>query len=475
MKTINFNGQQQPSWLWLTKVPLDIMPPRAGRYSQIPGRAGAHEHGQDFGPRPLPYEVSILADNPDDLEAKVEELAAWLYTEKPAPLTQSNKPGRTYYASFTDSSELASIADVGEGTITFMAADPLKYGPLIPVNVAASLQDIDYKGSYKGFPLVRITPQGNTSFISYAKDGQTVLIGDPANAINETIAEKLSRLLEDNLTTTSGWTTGSTFIDGGAIVGQITPENGYFTSYDYGTGTDWHGPALKRSVSEAIQDFRVEAIIDFETNEKALGRAEIYLMDVNNALIGKMALKDIWSNAKKGYLEMRAGNLTSGNYFYSGEGKRPGYFNDFYGMLRIERRGSYWFGYVAKIVKGRHTDPMFFKLEDKANKYIAKLAQVEIHLGAAGTNEALPKNRIHKLNVDKINNLADSQKGIIAKAGDVVEVEHDYKKVFINGELRNDLLVATSKLFALDPGVNRINFHQESNQDIVVEYRERFL
>lgn len=472
---LTFNGVLQPDWLMITKAPLAVMPPRSGRYLSAPGVDGVYPQGQDFGPRALPYEVAIFADSKEDVLRKVEQLAAWLYTEEPAVLQRSDEPGRHYIAEFTDSSELDRIIDTAQGSITFFAPKPFKYGATQSPAVTQETASINNLGTYKTFPLVKFTANTNLTHLQYAKGGEVVLVGKPESVEDSAPVSPLTSVLTDELSTTTGWTSGSTIIEGGAISGAMVSEGGAFKSNNYGTGTAWHGPALKKSLPAPLTDFRVDAYIDFRSGLANVGRAEIYLMDANGAIIGKMGIKDMWGAAEKTSLEFRAGNLSTGKYIYTGE-PSPGSYTAFNGVLRIERSGKTWRIYAAKIASnGRHFRFAQAEFEDVNEQYAAQLAQVQIHVAAYGTKTVLTTNAVKKIEVFRENDLTAVNSAYIAKAGDIVEVDHETKRVYLNGEFRNDLLNMGSRLFPLDPGANSLSFSQSANASITVDYTERYL
>lgn len=83
-------------------------------------------------------------------------------------------------------------------------------------------------------------------------------------------------------------------MDFGKVAGSFANlGEGPLQAADYGTGTGWHGPALKRSLSVPIQNFRVEVDLDFQMTSYEIERMEVYLLDEASEIIGEIA---IWRN-----------------------------------------------------------------------------------------------------------------------------------------------------------------------------------
>lgn len=100
-------------------------------------------------------------------------------------------------------------------------------------------------------------------------------------------------LIADLPMTPIGWITAN-YMDFGKVAGSFANlGEGPLQAADYGTGTGWHGPALKRSLSVPIQNFRVEVDLDFQMTSYEIGRMEVYLLDEASEIIGEIA---IWRN-----------------------------------------------------------------------------------------------------------------------------------------------------------------------------------
>jgi predicted phage tail component-like protein len=441
----------------------------------IPGRAGGYLQSTDTDVRVLEVPVTIKGDN---LQSIKEDLATWLITDKPAPLVFDDEPDRTYYAVVDGSLDLDELVRRGQGVIRFICPDGYKYGAehtyIIPPG--NNIFDVENKGTAEAEPKFKITVNQDITFLSVVRDDNFVMIGKPQDEVNEIKKQPLEVVLEDNMTTTSGWTSANTYVENGDVTGAFSSSGSYFYASNFGTGSLWHGPALKKSLPEALQDFQVEFIVQFNSNgdPKKMGRIELILLDTNNQTVAKLAMKDVFQGYEENYAEMRVGDLATGTRLFDTGGPKKDDWDNFYGMLRMSRTGNVWRAYVAKITNGKHEKSRSETFTDYQNQYMAPITQVMVHIAQRGTI-APADMKIHKVKVFKRNSLGASEIPIIAKDGDVIEFDHESAMVYKNGEDFRTALDLSSDFFTLKPGTNRLSLLPEGAGNIEVTFRERFL
>ncbi|MGY3718873.1 distal tail protein Dit, partial [Sutcliffiella cohnii] len=125
------------------------------------------------------------------------------------------------------------------------------------------------------------------------------------------------------------------------------------------------------------KDFRLEAAVEFlNTGGNKRGRVEIYLLDTQNRVIAKLALKDTWSIARA-WGEARAGDNSDNHFIISESGESNYPWNDFRGILRIERIGNEWVAYISQVsTNGTHHSRRFTRWTDTEGKFTGNVAQV---------------------------------------------------------------------------------------------------
>lgn len=303
---------------------------------------------------------------------------------------------------------------------------------------------------------------------------QAIRLGTPGD-IEQTPVDPLTLVLHDTMGSTSEWQAGVS-VDGGVIAGQMASDGTKFYASDFGTGSDWHGPALRRILASPVQDFIMEARVQLNNLIGQSGRVEIYLFDQNDQVIGKIAIKDSKANSQLNYVEARAGGLAGGTYFIAEAGDNPGVWNNFDGVLRLERNGARWQAYVAKIAPdGTHYARRTRYLTDSLGQYMNALASVQVHIAAGGEYEPTEMS-ISELRVYRINQVQEEQEvPYIAYPGDVIEIDCGLNRVTRNGAVANQIIALENRFFPLRVGQNTLELFPKGAAEVEVSWRRRWV
>jgi predicted phage tail component-like protein len=447
----------------------------------IPGMAGGYLSNTETGPRPLEVPVLIQADSFSDLQKLKEDLAAWLITDTPQELVFDDEPDRTYYAVVDGSLDLDELVRWGQGVIKFICPDPFKYGPVnppIPIPVTADGQKtiVQNNGSAETYPTFTITVNQPITFLDIITPDNYMRIGQPYTA-DQTPKQKYELMLNDEATTISGWVTANE-VDGGVVSGVMISDGERFVAENYGTGNDWHGPAIKKSVPELLTDFRVEMVVSITSkgDSSQNGRVECYLLGQNNNVIGKMAIKDVFQGVEENHVEFRVGNSVNNTFIFNNRyPKKKNGWNNFYGLLRFERIKGVWYCYVAKIdTKGYHYYDFSDHFTDRNNLYSEKLSQIQLHIGQKGTNKQCTM-AIYKVKVYKVNDTnIHTEVPFIADVGDLIEINHQTNKILKNGEDFNYVKDFGANFFPIGKGQTEIMVNPPGVATVEMTFRERW-
>ncbi|WGG44169.1 distal tail protein Dit [Rossellomorea sp. DA94] len=377
-----------------------------------------------------------------------------------------------------------SVNDVPEensnslvGTLTFLCADPNKYGPERNGTISNDEGYIDYNGTAETKPTFSFDVLAPITHLDIVGDNGYIRIGDPYT-VEETPFEPETIILNDNMSTLTGWGPASS-VDGGTVAGQMSVLNGNdFIASDYGSGSSWHGPSVKKSLSQQLQDFKVECYFRQAAyvNPKDTGRVELYLLDINNNVIAKLGLADAWKNMPKNCAEVRLGDTSNNNYMVNTSGETDTWWNNFQGVIRLERIGTKFFAYVANITRdsaGKHFRTWFTGFDDLEEKYQGKVAQVQLHLGCYGTHTA-PSQAFQRIKVSKVNQPVTNQVPYIALSGDKIDINFKKSEILINGEERKDLKDFGASFFTFKKGRNNLFILPEGKVSTTVTWREAF-
>jgi predicted phage tail component-like protein len=320
---------------------------------------------------------------------------------------------------------------VDEHTTAYFAAQDERELRSLVVQAPSTITN---KGTAETLPIFKATMLQDTTFLSIISPDKYISIGAPFT-VEETPTSPRTRVFNEKMESTTGWASG-TSVDKGVVDGSIVSDGQNFVPDDFGAGSGWHGPALKKSLSSTAQDFMVEVVLDNDNSPNAsLGRVEIYLLDDLNNVIGVMAVKDAWTKEKINLVQFRAGDLTNGHYIIDGYGSRKANYNDFYGYLRVERVGDLWTVYVARIGEGGvHFTEWKRRFRDIDGLYTAQLAQIQVHFGQYADYPTTIQ-RVRDINAYKLNSLTETEIPYIAEAGDEIEFDHENAAIRKNGEV----------------------------------------
>jgi predicted phage tail component-like protein len=480
MTSFTFNGERRDYLVVLKGRKRPPWAPVQRNILKVPGLSGGYLQNTEIDVRVLEIPILIKGDNLTHLQRVKEDLAAWLVTDEPRELIFDDDPTRTYYAVVDDTVDFEEIVKFGKGTIKFICPDPYVYGPekTIEIPVIGDSQSVvvQNNGSADTYPKFTITVNQPTTFLDIITPSDYMRIGKPIS-VQETAVEREQIVLDDNMSNLSGWG-ATTYVDSGVVAGAMNSDGKDFYASSYGTGTGWHGPAVKKSLSQTVQDFRVEAYFK-QYNAgytRLIGRAEVYLLDANNAVIAKIAMMDTWKDTASNQAEVRLGDSMSPHYMINTTGKTKTWWNDFQGVIKLTRIGKRFTAYIANITtdgKNKHYRTWFVGYTDVDEKYQMPLAQVQLHLGAYGTNP--PTNQaFQRIRVYKINQNTEQQIPYIAQAGDIIEIDHAKNLITKNGE---DFLFTKdfgANFFALERGQTEIAVHPAGVATVQMTFRERW-
>jgi predicted phage tail component-like protein len=478
LRSFTFNGTDKPDWLLINKTHRPLTPKLEGTFLKVPKRAGAYYFGKSTDMRNIAFDFTIMADSQQDLWKKAEWLTNWLITEEPAELVINDEPDRIYYALLMDETELNDIAAMGAGTINFVCPDPFKYGSEYTQDLTANPTILN-DGNAEIFPIIEATFTENATHFAIVTEDKTFLVGKPED-VESTRAERYQLINSYDMSSTVGWTSTGTIVDNNATVaGTMAAQEGTFRANnrtDYGAqNAGWHGPALKTSLSEPLDDFKIDAFGTLAaTKIQQVGRIELYLLDVNGAVVAKGVIKDMHKDYENNWGEVRAGPYNDADYIINTYYK-TGVWNNFNGKISIERNGPKWKASVGKynFDKQRYEYVKTnFYWSTEANK-MADIAQIQVAVMANYSYEPVTYASWDWIRVYKINPLTE-ETNILFKPGDVLTIDNSRKAVFINGVPRLDVMAWDSEFISLKPGENNLAISPPTGVTVTATYRKRW-
>lgn len=481
MSSFSFNGVKKSYVKELIGWKRPVFAPVTRNMISIPGRPGAVHQGTDVGIRAIEIPIYISGSDVTHFFDLKEDLARWLITDNPRDLVFDDEPDKIYSAFVEGSLDLDELLKSGKGSITFICPDPYSQSAQKTILFDADgSKTFVVDGSVKTFPIITAVFEEESSFFSAAVNGseEYIMIGSP-DKVTQTKKKEWTKVFEDNGNSLTGWINHN-YVDDGMVAGAMGSSGNEFIATSYGTGTGFHGPIMKKSLTVPLKDFRVETVLNFQSYEKQdLGRVEIYLLDTNSTVLGKLSIRDVHSWVEDVFVEARAGDYNNGHSLFVTHGNQVGDFNDFLnGTMYIQRVGNKWEAYAAKYdyEKGVHTKKKLMYWYDTKNQFTNNLAQIAIHIGKYGNYPTYAKQNINWVRVYEWGDTTpDEISDVIFSPNDELIVDCIANKVYKNGYLIIDKIDPGHTFFGLKPGANTVATAPGTAADVSLKYRPRWL
>jgi predicted phage tail component-like protein len=332
MRSVTYAGIELSHYFYIQKVTRSILPPREISLLNVPARHGSYFTGARYGVRKIDIELVVLASTPTEYMDTLRFLAFCLDIEEPSELVISDESDKFYYAILSGETDMTNgLMTIGRGTLSFICPDPFAYSTEVKtIEPSAGMFLFDNKGTTTTFPKFNVTFQNDATFVSFISPDGVILIGNPSDP-DQVVLPKTQTILNDAMTSVSGWANAGAGLDSGRLsAGSFISVNDGIQASSYGAGAvgakTWHGPAIRKDLSQLVQDFEVKARIDFISEDGTskldgdrAGRLEIYLFNQSGGKIGKMVMRDSYKQYEFNVPEIFIGNTT----FLESEPKAP--------------------------------------------------------------------------------------------------------------------------------------------------------
>lgn len=473
-KSLTFNGIRK-SWLYLLegrqKSPF---PPVRNNLIRVPGMPGAHVGSKEtdvlYITQPIGF---IVKDDEHALQLK-DELASWLLTNEAVPLEFDDEPGRTYYAEIEGTIEdFERFVDQRRGVITFLCSDPFSYGPEKEYEFESDTAIIENVGTAEADPIFELEVLEPVTFAMVSNGEEYNMIGRSIDD-DTAPAERLTNIFEHDFGNFVGWTSlqnGFMWDDrllGGIVGGSfgIGTNQWYVTDYGANTG-GWHGPSMRTSLSESLQDFQVDHSLSSLSYSGQLGKNAIFLLDENDNIV-----------ASFGVVDRTVSKWNNHTVFTLGGEKQifefPG-FNNANMWLRLIREGTQFTAMLYQIADdGTLYNKVTRYFDDRLGEFQQPIRQVAVYVARYQDYSVHPM-YVNHLKVNRLNDLNENQVPIIADVGDIIKFDHKEDEIYINGEPRKDLKEDFgANYFKLHKGFNSLAVMPEGAFKTKLKYDPRF-
>ncbi|MBL3753692.1 phage tail family protein [Bacillus cereus group sp. TH43LC] len=492
MSSFSFNGERK-NYIHIERGwKRPIWAPLRRNFLSVPSYPGARLLNTQTEMRVFSVPVGIIAPPGIDMNMLSEDLANWLITDQPKELIFDTEPDRTYFAVVDEDFNADEFIDIGQGNLKFICPMPYKLGKVQthPFVQSWSTEITSYftnKGSVEAPALIEMTVKKPSTFLDvwfgkYPSERNYFRIGYPLT-VEETTVQERERVLWDEMASPIGWTPVTGQVEEMKGTGTFKSRNGYaLYCEDYGQEKGLHGAIAKKNIPGGpLQDFEMETWVTLKSKSIGeMGRVEVLLLDDASNIVARINMSDLYWDAEITKAYMRIGNAGTPNSIrklVDTSGAHPNTFNQFYGRLRIARRGKEWSVYVARFKDSTEIDDASLPVKwiDEVGNPMTerKIAQVMIAVCKWDNNQPVDVMQIDDLKIWKLNKVPSNTKPYIFDAGDKVIIDTERSLVTINGENAINLKEIFSNFPIVIRGENRIDI-MPPDVNATISYRERY-
>ncbi|MGG4390490.1 distal tail protein Dit [Priestia megaterium] len=458
---IYLNDIKMPDFVKVVGIQHSVLPSISQNTMSVAGRAGEYDYGNVIGTREITVDIQIVAPEENVLPQLLEQLGAWLYYEDAQKLVLGDNPNKYYMAKFTGDSNIKESFVVGEGSLTFLCTDPYIYGlsrtNVIPSTYAGEVLEVNNTGNAETFPSMKFEITKDITNFTVVSDEEYVDLGTPYDINIESPVNTSPYVMKDQLTTTNGWTTAPS-VEGGAVTGSFEVWNSHCfrqASQDYGTGSQWHGAAMLKSLTTSVSNYEMTFYFHIDSNVAKVGRVQVCLLDANNVMKGRFQIKDASIGSSRLQFE--------GWIYGSGKSKQyasftlPASIMKLTGYMRIVKSGRYYTAELYQEVGTRKYKYLYgTRFFDSKQDYQDKVYKAQLHVGVSGSASPayLECHDLYIISKDVTKN--DNQVPLILQSGDVLEIDNAKGAILKNGQPFYQYLNPTSTFIKLERGINGV-------------------
>jgi len=442
---------------------------------EVAGKHGVIESDNTLDPREIIVKYKISDKTNEGFRERYNKLNSLLEGTK-KELAFSDEDA-IFYATLSENEVPEEDSNELIGTIIFYCSDPYKYGPEQQITFASDTVNVNNNGTAEADPIFQLeVTQPVTFAMIQNQDDEYQMIGRPVET-EQTPKERFTQLINDSMSTLVGWGQATTATDGYAL-GTIETDGIRFYPTSFGaaqTPERWQGPGVVKSLPEEVQDFEMNVTVRNENIGYGNGMVEVYLLDSLDRQIARIHISDSWKNLDKIVGRVQLGHDENRRFpFITEAPNKASDWNNFDGIMKLQRQGARWWFYFARIQDGKRVQvsQMHYTPPNPA-WFQERVAKVQI-MFRKWPNLTHTRMGVYHLSFWKMNDLTPNDVPYIANPGDIIMFDHVNDELLINGEDRTDLKDFGASYFKLKKGDNALVVHPPDSFNVTCKHRERY-
>lgn len=263
---LKFNDSDLESIVYgIVSIETTLISSRENYSLDIPSRNGLIYNGYKYGEKKIEITLDIKEKTDFLYKEKRDAICDILDVAEPSALYIQE--GRFYYAVVDGEIKEEKICrGFGRITITFVCFSPFAYNPKSKqCDMNNNIISMMNEGNVECYPLFGFSFNNECHFIQLenVQSGKKMLIGAYPSLNKEESVSISTRVLNDEMNSTSGWTTSTASIDtdratGGTLGVTSTGDGLMCGSFGSTSTTDkWHGVCARKNLDSAVTAFEV--------------------------------------------------------------------------------------------------------------------------------------------------------------------------------------------------------------------------
>ena len=261
-----FNGLDLEMFVKVIEIKTTMMSDRQNNFVNIPSEHGRIYQNYKYDYKKIDVNFDIKERTDEDYQTILDTLCSVFHVDEPKELVIDNN--ERIYLAIPDGEISKSKITKGMGrfNISFICPIPFSYEANAKIYNGEKNLSVINEGNASTPAIVDVVFNEDATYCQIdGQDGKSILIGEYPTLMN-TKEEESSSIVDEACETTENFVSVNGEVDAKrSVTGTIQPNDGgsswCIEASDYGTGDNWHGPALRYNLPSNVEDF--ECIMSF--------------------------------------------------------------------------------------------------------------------------------------------------------------------------------------------------------------------